>query len=95
MNHTLEEPLLLWEGQFENEEFGSEILIHDINSDGISDVVVGVPKNSVEGIESGAVYIALGPVVEGHWDAILYGSSDFEQMGYSLAPAEGGFWVGA
>ena len=95
INSTLTEPVLLWEGELEGEELGSEILIHDINGDGLADVIVGAAKNSMDSIEAGAVYIALGPVVAGYWDAIFYGTSDFERLGQSLASYDGGFWVGA
>ena len=94
INSSLTEPLLLWEGALEGEEMGHEILIHDINDDGQPDVIVGAPKNSINNTESGAVYVALGPVVAGYWDAIFYGSEALEHAGQSIAPKHQGFWVG-
>ena len=49
----------------------------------------------METVEGGAVYIALGPIESGYWDAVFYGSEAFEHLGLSLAPTTGGFWVGA
>ena len=49
-------------------------------------MIVGAPKNSANNTESGAVYVALGPVVAGYWDAIFYGSEALEHAGQSLAP---------
>jgi hypothetical protein len=49
-------------GSATNDDAGYAVSGADIDGDGYSDVIVGAPKNDSNGVQSGAVYLNLGPI---------------------------------
>jgi len=62
----------------------------DVNGDGIGDILIGARSNDTNGIQSGRVYLFLGPVSgtlsATSADAIISGAS-FNEVGRAVAPA--------
>ena len=60
----------------------------DLNGDGFSDVIVGIPGNSAGGYSAGAAYVYFGgPSMNATPDVRIYGAAAGDQLGTSVASA--------
>ena len=72
-----------------DEEFGGTVITSDMNGDGQDDLLFSLPRNSFNGVDSGAVFLMWGPIQQDRFlsfeaDAMWYGYTD-SLAGYSLA----------
>ncbi|MBI5152468.1 FG-GAP repeat protein [Candidatus Peregrinibacteria bacterium] len=79
-----------------NENFGFSLDMADVNSDGISDLIIGAPSASQTGkVKSGKIYVVFGfkyPSPQFLYDfnkippsIIIWGENEFDQFGASLS----------
>lgn len=74
------------------QEIGSAIAIHDINSDGYGDFLLGAPgAGGADGSESGAAFLLYGPVTKANVsdaDAKILGSTALARVGEAVSLGE-------
>jgi hypothetical protein len=80
---------LYFTGEAASDEFGSSVSsAGDINGDGISDVIIGAPRNDAGGTNAGRTYIYFGGLsLNGIADVTMTGETDGDELGYSVSTA--------
>lgn len=87
-------PFLTVVGEAEQDSLGrAAVGVGDVNSDGVTDLLVGAWHADGGNTNTGAVYLVLGGSTGGSLaaadaDARFYGDEDYEQLGVSLAGGE-------
>jgi hypothetical protein len=82
------------QGDNSSNHLGYGLAMADLDADGVADLVMGAPRESVGAFRGGAVFVVSGPIASGTAgeaftvaDSVMYGTSSSGNAGFAIAEA--------